>query len=147
MEKLLIEKYKEANKKSTDISAMINRLTLTMNKRSLVFIFTDFMGFSDLKEFSSSVKHLRHHLHEVVIFNVFHNDLENQFNLQNKYYNVVDMETEKKVKLHPHQIKEKYQLKRASLNEKIKKVTDSTKKSTLFLPILKMVLIQFYWNI
>ena len=58
MEKLLIEKYKEANKKSTDISAAINRLTLTMNKRSLVFIFTDFMGFSDLKEFSSSGKTL-----------------------------------------------------------------------------------------
>ena len=30
------------------------------------------------------------------------------------------METGEKVKLHPHQIKEKYQLKRASLNEKIK---------------------------
>ena len=101
---------------------MINRLALTMNKRSLVFIFTDFMGISDLTEFSNSIKHLRHHLHEVVIFNVFHDDLENQLNLKNKYYNVVDMETGEKVKLHPQQIKEKYQLKRSLVNKEIKKL-------------------------
>ena len=122
MEKILEEKYKENSKKPTDIAGMINRLALTMNKRSLVFIFTDFMGISDLTEFSNSIKHLRHHLHEVVIFNVFHDDLENQLNLKNKYYNVVDMETGEKVKLHPQQIKEKYQLKRSLVNKEIKKL-------------------------
>ena len=122
MENILEEKYKENSKKPADIPGMINRLALTMNKRSLVFIFTDFMGMSDLTEFSNSIKHLRHHLHEVVIFNVFHDDLENQLNLKNKYYNVVDMETGEKVKLHPQQIKEKYQLKRSLVNKEIKKL-------------------------
>lgn len=122
MENILEEKYKENSKKPTDIAGMINRLALTMNKRSLVFIFTDFMGISDITEFSNSIKHLRHHLHEVVIFNVFHDNLENQLNLKNKYYNVVDMETGEKMKLHPQQIKEKYQIKRSLVNKEIKKL-------------------------
>ena len=36
------------------------------------------MAISDPLEFANSIKHLRHHLHEIVIFDVSHNQLENQ---------------------------------------------------------------------
>jgi hypothetical protein len=116
----LIKKYKEAAKKSSDITAMINRLAMTINKRSLVFIFSDFMALSNFDEFANAVKHLRHHLHEVVIFDVNHNQLENELGLKNKYYNVVDMETGEKMKLHPGQIQQQFKDRREAFRNKLK---------------------------
>jgi uncharacterized protein (DUF58 family) len=120
LEKIIDEKYKEAAKKSSDITAMINRLAMTINKRSLVFIFSDFMALSNFDEFANAVKHLRHHLHEVVIFDVNHNQLENELGLKNKYYNVVDMETGEKMKLHPSQIQQQFKDRREAFRNKLK---------------------------
>ena len=35
-------------------------------------------------------------------------NLKNQLKLENKYYNVVDIETGESIKMHPKQIKDKY---------------------------------------
>ena len=59
------------------------------------------------------------HLHEIVVFDVSHHNLENQLNLKNKYYNVVDVETGDSIKMHPKQIKEKYITERNSMKSKI----------------------------
>jgi hypothetical protein len=87
---------------------MINSLASKIHKRSLVFIFSDFMAINKSEEFDNSIKHLRHHLHEIVVFDISHNNLENQLDLKNKYYNVVDVETGDSIKMHPKEIKEKY---------------------------------------
>ena len=120
LEKIILKKYKETNKKSSNISATINRLAMTINKRSLIFIFSDFMAIDNFEDFANSIKHLRHNLHEVVIFDVSHNELENELGLKNKYYNVVDMETGEKVKLHPNQIKQQFIKRRSKLSNKLK---------------------------
>ena len=127
IEKLSENKYNEKEVKSTDITAAVNRLAMTINKRSLVFIFSDFMGIENFDEFANSIKHLRHNLHEVVIFNVFDNNLENELNLKNKYYNVVDMETGERVKLHPNQIQEKFKQQRRAYAQKLKNMLISQK--------------------
>ena len=127
IEKLSENKYNEKEVKSTDITAAVNRLAMTINKRSLVFIFSDFMGIENFDEFANSIKHLRHNMHEVVIFNVFDNNLENELNLKNKYYNVVDMETGEKVKLHPNQIQEKFKQQRRAYALKLKNMLISQK--------------------
>ena len=127
IEKLSENKYNEKEVKSTDITAAVNRLAMTINKRSLVFIFSDFMGIENFDEFANSIKHLRHNLHEVVIFNVFDNQLENELNLKNKYYNVVDMETGERVKLHPNQIQEKFKQQRRAYAQKLKNMLISQK--------------------
>ena len=127
IEKISENKYNEKEVKSTDITAAVNRLAMTINKRSLVFIFSDFMGFKNFDEFANSIKHLRHNMHEVVIFNVFDNNLENELNLKNKYYNVVDMETGEKVKLHPNQIQEKFKQQRRAYALKLKNMLISQK--------------------
>ena len=98
---------------------MLNRLAGKINKRSLVFIFSDFMAINKSLEFANSIKHLRHHLHEIVVFDVSHNQLENQLNLQNKYYKVVDIETGESIKMHPKQIKDKYVAERKARITKI----------------------------
>ena len=127
IEKISENKYNEKEVKSTDITAAVNRLAMTINKRSLVFIFSDFLGIKNFDDFANSIKHLRHNMHEVVIFNVFDNNLENELNLKNKYYNVVDMETGEKVKLHPNQIQEKFKQQRRAYALKLKNMLISQK--------------------
>ena len=45
---------------------------------------------------------------KLLFFDVSHKGLENNLNLKNKYFNVVDVETGESIKMHPKQIKEKY---------------------------------------
>ena len=108
LEKTLEKKKINSKNQSTDIANMLNRLANKIHKRSLVFIFSDFMAIKNPSEFANSIKHLRHHLHEIVVFDVSHNQLENQLNIENKYYNVVDIETGESIKMYPKQIKDKY---------------------------------------
>ena len=119
LERILENEKKSFKNKKTNIAKMINALASKIHKRSLVFIFSDFMAIDNPEDFANSIKHLRHHLHEIVVFDVSHHNLENQLNLKNKYYNVVDVETGDSIKMHPKQIKEKYITERNSMKSKI----------------------------
>lgn len=119
LEKILENQKKKIKNKKTNIAKMLNNLASKIHKRSLVFIFSDFMAIDNSEDFANSIKHLRHHLHEIVVFDVSHNNLENQLNLKNKYYNVVDVETGESIKMHPKQIKEKYITERNSVKSRI----------------------------
>ena len=121
LEKIIDKKYSQDSKLTADISLAINRMAMTISKRSLVFIFSDFMAVTNFDEFANSIKHLRHHMHEIVVFDVSHNQLENELSLKNKYYNVVDMETGEKIKLHPIEIKEKFIQRRSEFRAKLKR--------------------------
>ena len=119
LERVLEDQKKSFKNKKTNIAKMLNALASKIHKRSLVFIFSDFMAIDNPEDFANSIKHLRHHLHEIVVFDVSHHNLENQLNLKNKYYNVVDVETGDSIKMHPKQIKEKYITERNSMKSKI----------------------------
>lgn len=119
LERILEKQKKSFKNKKTNIAKMLNALASKIHKRSLVFIFSDFMAIDNPEDFANSIKHLRHHLHEIVVFDVSHHNLENQLNLKNKYYNVVDVETGESIKMHPKQIKEKYITERNSIKSKI----------------------------
>ena len=119
LERILENEKKSFKNKKTNIAKMLNALASKIHKRSLVFIFSDFMAIDNPEDFANSIKHLRHHLHEIVVFGVSHHNLENQLNLKNKYYNVVDVETGDSIKMHPKQIKEKYITERNSMKSKI----------------------------
>ena len=119
LERTLEDQKKSIKNKKTNIAKMLNILASKIHKRSLVFIFSDFMAIDNPEDFANSIKHLRHHLHEIVVFDVSHHNLENQLNLKNKYYNVVDIETGDSIKMHPKQIKEKYITERNSMKSKI----------------------------
>ncbi len=112
LEKSLQEKYTLDQKKGSAISKMLDQSALLLKKRSLIILFTDFMGLENLEELNNSIRHLKFNQHEVVVFHVQHDSFENQFDLKNRYYHVVDMETGEKLKLHPREIKEVYQSKR-----------------------------------
>ena len=119
LERILENEKKSFKNKKTNIAKMLNALASKIHKRSLVFIFSDFMAIDNPEDFANSFKHLRHHLHEIVVFDVSHHNLENQLNLKNKYYNVVDVETGDSIKMHPKQIKEKYITERNFMKSKV----------------------------
>jgi len=54
------------------------------------------------------LNHLKHNKHEVVVFHVTDSKLEMDFELDNRPYQLIDMETGEKIKLMPAEIKEKY---------------------------------------
>ncbi len=127
LERILENEKKSFKNKKTNIAKMLNALASKIHKRSLVFIFSDFMAIDNPEDFANSIKHLRHHLHEIVVFDVSHHNLENQLNLKNKYYNVVDVETGDSIKMHPKQIKQKYITERNSMKSKIQNLLKQQK--------------------
>ena len=61
--------------------------------------------------------HLKHNKHEVILFHVLDKAKEVEFDFDNKPTEFVDLESGKKVKLHPNEIKTTYQTK---INERLK---------------------------
>jgi uncharacterized protein (DUF58 family) len=108
MEKLLVN-YQEKIKKNTNIVNALHDVAELCHRRSMVLIFTDYLD-DPTKEndFFQALQHLKHNKHEVVVFHVINNDLEINFNFENRPYNIIDMETGEQIKLNPSSFKEKY---------------------------------------
>ncbi len=98
----------------TNAAAAIHQIAETINKRSLIIIFSDMLdnsmdGDVENNAVFSALQHLKHKKHEVVLFHVYDKQKEVNFNYDNKPYRFVDIESEEEVKLHPNEVKEVYQ--------------------------------------
>ncbi len=101
--------YDEKEKRSTDTIQTLHDIAELSHKRSLILLFTDLLGDSDrIEEMFQALNHLKHNKHEVVVFHVTDSKLEMDFELDNRPYQLIDMETGEKIKLMPAEIKEKY---------------------------------------
>ncbi|MGV3630754.1 MAG: DUF58 domain-containing protein [Bacteroidota bacterium] len=101
--------YDEKNKKNTDSIPIIHEIAELCHKRSMVLIFTDLLDNpSKEQEFFQALQHLKHNKHEVVVFHVIDKKTEWDFELENRPYTLVDMETGERLKLNPAALKEKY---------------------------------------
>jgi uncharacterized protein (DUF58 family) len=73
-------------------------------------IFTDLLADpSKENELFEALQHIRYNKHEVIVFHVSDSKTETEFELENRPYTLIDMETNERIKLQPAQIKEKYQ--------------------------------------
>ncbi len=101
--------YNENTKKTTDSIPIIHEIAELCHRRSLVLIFTDLLDNPEKEqEFFQALQHLKHNKHEVVVFHVIDKKTEWDFELENRPYTLVDMETGERVKLNPTALKEKY---------------------------------------
>lgn len=106
----ILHKYNEQKLFQTEFAHNLHELAETLNRRSLVIIFTDLLANPEKEnELFEALQHLKFNKHEVVLFHVTDTKTEQNFELENKPYTLVDMETKEKIKLQPAQIKEKYQ--------------------------------------
>ncbi|MDQ3190946.1 MAG: DUF58 domain-containing protein [Bacteroidota bacterium] len=106
MEQLLEDKKE---KKQTFAVQALHKIADNIHRRSLVIIFSDMMeSSSNNDELFSSLQHLRHNKHEVILFHVTDKKKELDFEFENRPYQFIDVETGEEVKVHANEVKENY---------------------------------------
>ncbi|WP_266368080.1 DUF58 domain-containing protein [Tellurirhabdus rosea] len=96
--------------KKTSAAEVIHQLAEKVGKRSLVIIFSDmFENVSEADHLFSALQHLRHNLHEVLLFHVTDKKTEEDFTFDERPYEFIDLETGDKVKVQPNQVRDSYQ--------------------------------------
>lgn len=98
----------QLNNKTFATSAL-HEIADNTHKRSLIIIFSDLLDSKDsLDQLFSSLLHLKHNKHEVILFHVADNEKEWNFEYENRPYLFIDMESGDKVKLQSSEVKELY---------------------------------------
>ena len=96
--------------RKTSAADVIHQVAEKINKRSLVIIFSDMFENTEKSDtLFSALQHLRHNLHEVLIFHVTDKRTEEDFAFDERPYEFIDLETGEKVKLQPGQVRDTYQ--------------------------------------
>ena len=108
LERLLYPVSPDTRKKTAAAKA-IHELAERIHKRSLVIILSDMMEHTaNQDDLFSSLQHLRHNKHEVVLFNVVDKDKEIDFDFENRPYRFVDLESGEELKAYPSGVREQY---------------------------------------
>jgi len=127
LENLLLPTVKTALKKSS-IAKSLHAIADSINRRSLVVIFSDLMeNKNSFDEIFSALQHLKHNKHEVVVFNTFDKSTEEDFNFSNRPYLFTDLENGEEIKLQPNQVIELYKEKMKSFKNEVKLKTGQLK--------------------
>ena len=106
LDKLIADSNKE---KKTAASSALHQVADSIPRRSLVIIFSDmFDDAAQAEQLFSSLQHLRHAKHEVILFHVVDKKHEVEFEFENRPYLFVDMESGEQIKLQANQVKEQY---------------------------------------
>jgi uncharacterized protein (DUF58 family) len=101
--------YSEGAKKETNAIQAIHDVAELCHQRSLIIIFSDMLDDPNhLDELFQAIQHMKHNKHEVILFHVVDKKMEVDFELDNRPYNLVDMETGESMKLQPAEIKDFY---------------------------------------
>lgn len=122
----LLKPYNKENKQKTNISPLLHKLAIQVHKRSLVIIFTDLLSEdNDEQELISSLQHLKHQKHEIILFHVNDKEKEIEFDYSYRPHRFVDVETLEEIKLNPQEIKQAYQ---KAIKDKIQRIKTSCEK-------------------
>ena len=96
--------------KKTTVAETLHEIAEKIHKRSLVIIFSDmFEDIEHVDKIFSALQHLRHNMHEVLLFYVTDQATEKAFNFEERPYEFIDLESGEKVKIQPSQVREHYQ--------------------------------------
>ena len=128
LEKRMIS-YDPNQRKTTNIVQSLHDIAELAHRRSLIIVFSDLLDDPDkVDELFRALEHMRHNKHEVILFHVIDGKKELDFELGNRPFNLVDMETGERMKIQPAEVKESYkkavnayfeELKMRSINNRI----------------------------
>ena len=97
------------DKRGTGIAETLHLVAEKLHRRSLVVLFTDAFVNTDQREaLFDALRHLRHNKHEVLLFHTYDRDKELQLNYGSKPYYFIDMESDRRIKVFPHEIAARY---------------------------------------
>jgi uncharacterized protein (DUF58 family) len=101
--------YNEQIKTTTNAIQALHDIAELTHRRSLIVIFSDLLDDPNkIDELFQALNHLKHNKHEVILFHVVNQSIEVDFNLENRPYQLIDMETGEKMRLQPAEVKAKY---------------------------------------
>jgi uncharacterized protein (DUF58 family) len=101
--------YSDVLKKDTDAIQALHDIAELTHQRSLIVLFSDlFDDPNRTEELFQALQHLKHNKHEVIIFHVIDKKIEADLALENRPYNLIDMETGENIRLQPAEIREQY---------------------------------------
>lgn len=106
--------------KKTSAAQSLHQIADSIHKRSMVLIFSDMLESGSEDDIFGALQHLKHNKHEVVLFHVLDHSKELEFNFENRPYMFIDMETDEKIKLRPHEVKKVYTEQMAGFYERLK---------------------------
>ena len=116
-----LKAYNPKQKSETTTADSLHEIAELIHKRSLVVIFTDLLDDPNrVNEVIESLQHLKHNKHEVVLFQVLDDAVEKDLGLENRPYELIDMESGEKMKLNPNEIRETYEKRIKSYFEEIR---------------------------
>jgi len=102
--------YREENKRETATINALHDIAELTHKRSMVVVFSDLLNDpSQTPALFDALQHLKHNKHEVLLFHVYHQGMEQSFALEDRPYQLIDMETGERMHLRPGDVREKYQ--------------------------------------
>ncbi|MDX1585437.1 MAG: DUF58 domain-containing protein [Balneolaceae bacterium] len=122
LEKRLEEEKQQAKqKKGTATAEVIHEVAERLNHRSLVVIISDlFEHAGEHDNLISSLKHLRHRNHEVILFNIMERKSERELDFPDRRFVMEDMETGSQMEILPAQVREDYKKKVAEYTHRFK---------------------------
>jgi hypothetical protein len=98
------------SQRKTAVADVLHEIAEKIHKRSLVVIFSDmFEDINETDRIFSAMQHLRHNLHEVLLFHVTDRRTEEEFAFDDRPYEFIDLESGERVKIQPGQVKKQYQ--------------------------------------
>ena len=81
-----------------------------IKRRSMVFLFTDmFQSDAEAERLFEALQHLKYNKHEVVLFHVYDQEKEINFDFTNRPKRFIDVETGEHINLYAENIKENYE--------------------------------------
>jgi uncharacterized protein (DUF58 family) len=111
-EQLNEEKEMSVLQRTSASATALHKLAEKLKKRSLVIILTDlFENVESHDALISSLRHLKHQKHEVLLFNVLENKSERELDFPDGKFLFEDMETGSEMEVIPAQVKEEYKKK------------------------------------
>ncbi len=105
LEKLVADPQKD---KRTEAAKTLHQIADSLHKRSLVIIFSDMLEGHDESDIFGALQHLKHNKHEVVLFHVLDHEKEMALEFDNRPYLFIDLETNERLKLRPHEVRKAY---------------------------------------
>lgn len=120
LEKLL-SNYDEKQKQTTNVINALHEIAERIHRRSLVIVFSDmFDNFHQKDDLFLALQHLRYNKHEVILFHVYDETLEINFDFDNKPYKFIDMETQEMIKVNASEMKNIYRKAMKEFKEELK---------------------------
>jgi uncharacterized protein (DUF58 family) len=96
--------------RKSSVAEVLHQVADQIPRRSLVIIFSDmFENQQESNQIFSSLQHLKHNKHEVLLFHTTDQKTELNFDFEERPYEFIDMEKGEKLRLNPSEVKEKYQ--------------------------------------